>query len=297
VDIEDRIRESGDAAAPWRRICRGHRRACDDRISSLDLLIDDEILTSDRDEVLTHVEGCEGCRAYVDSALALRQAVRFTPTSCRPPGDFRARLADAIREAEIPPAPSAPRQPWVWKMSLAVACLVVAFAGIASGVFRTPRAPSSTSAAPAPPQVAGATAIRTPVLDEVVRWHRRQVPVEVAGPDAERVAAWFVGKMDFPVRAPRLRADAVLLGARLGNMQARDAALLIYEVDGTRLSVLIFEATHGAWMPGNLAASQVYVDNSSGYAVGLGHRDGTGYAFASELSSARFAQVVGASLE
>ena len=42
------------------------------------------------------------------------------------------------------------------------------------------------------------------VVDDVVKRHARELPMEVEGADPSVAASWFRGKVDFPVRVPHL---------------------------------------------------------------------------------------------
>lgn len=279
------------------RICFGHTRACEDRVAGLDLYADGEICHVERAEIDEHLNGCIGCRAYVQSRGSMRDSLRSSVGSPCLSSEFRARLEIRLREAQ--PACGGTRnvQQRV-VIAAAGAALAAAAALVMVDRLRTTEDPAAELASPqSQGEVAGQATIRTPIVSDAIRWHRRDMPVEITGPDASRVADWFVAKVEFPVRAPEFAAHAILLGGRIGNVQNHDAAYLLYDVDGSKVSVLIFEAEYSGLTPVTGGEGRVYVDNSSGYHVGLGQRDGVGYAFTSDLPAERFVDLVAHSLE
>ena len=80
------------------------------------------------------------------------------------------------------------------------------------------------------------------VVDASARWHARAVPVEVTGPEPDAVQAWFADKVAFPVLPPEFGSRAHLIGGRLSNVERSEAAFLVYDVEGTKLSVMVFDA-------------------------------------------------------
>ena len=282
------------------RICFGHTRACEDRVASLDLYVDGEICHVERAEIDQHLNGCDGCRSYVLSRSSMRDSLRSSVGSPCLSSEFRARLEVRLREAQ--PACAIKRNVQHRVVIAAAGTALAAAAALATvGTLRWLRTADDPSTEVALPQsqgeVAGQATIRTPIVSDALRWHRRDMPVEITGPDEARVSDWFVSKVEFPVRAPEFAAHDILLGGRIGNVQNHDAAYLLYDVDGSKVSVLIFEAEHSGLTPVTGGEGRVYVDNSSGYHVGLGQRDGVGYAFTSDLPSERFVELVAHSLE
>jgi anti-sigma factor RsiW len=282
------------------RICNGHRKACDDRIASLDLYVDGEICHVERAEIDEHLGSCAGCRSYVESRSTMRESLRSSVGSPCISTEFRARLEARLREAQ--PACVNAGETHRRVLLAAAGAALAATAGLATvGTLRYMRADDAVETGSEVPvsqgEVAGQATIRTPIVSDAVRWHRRDMPVEITGPDQARVSDWFVTKVEFPVRAPEFTSDAILLGGRIGNVQNHDAAYLLYEVNGSKVSVLLFEAEDSGLTELTGGEGRVYIDNSSGYNVGIGQRDGVGYAFTSDLPSDRFAALVTHSLE
>jgi hypothetical protein len=190
---------------------------------------------------------CESCRARVALERRTTKLLRASATPQPAPLDLRARLSrDLTRRARR--RAILQRLPARYSVPLGIAASV---AGVALYLQR-PETPSRVESE------------TLALLDHVARTHARNIPVEVVGPDVERVGSWFNGKVEFPVRPPHLRASAKqvnLLGARLSQVRWRDAATLLYDVGGHKVTVMVFD-------PGNLP-----LDRNGLRAVHVGNRD------------------------
>lgn len=148
-----------------------------------------------------------------------------------------------------------------------------------------------------------------PIVQEAVTWHQRDVPVEVTGPSDRRVRRWFHGKVNFPVRLPRFENNHVsevnLLGARLSNVREKQAAYVIYEANGSKLSVMVFNRSRNNH-PARRAARKadvvraaamrrpVYFQNANGYNVAVVEDNGVTYSITSELPREEMVELVDA---
>lgn len=141
-----------------------------------------------------------------------------------------------------------------------------------------------------------------PIVVESVNWHRRNLPPEVVGPSGERVSTWLKPKVDFPVRLPRFertgREDVSLLGARLSNVRDKQAAYVVYEVDGNKISVMLIGGNRIMAQPRRARAVRrpahppIYTAN--GYNVAVIQDNGITYSVTSELPREDMAQLVDA---
>jgi anti-sigma factor RsiW len=135
------------------------------------------------------------------------------------------------------------------------------------------------------------------IVRESLSWHRRQVPIEVTGPDSQRINHWFKGKVDFRVKAPRFDRrglrDVNLLGARLSNVRDRQAAYVVYEVDGSKVSVLIFDRNGERPRPVMRAAERGFY-NAGGYNVAVVEQQGVTYSITSDLPQETHVKLVNA---
>jgi hypothetical protein len=90
-----------------------------------------------------------------------------------------------------------------------------------------------------------------------------------------------------------------LRGGRLANVGDRQAAYLLYDLGGNKVSVFIFdpgelpiEARHHAFI-GN---REVFFDGERGYNVALYRDHGVGYAIASDLDQGQMMRLVSAAV-
>lgn len=148
--------------------------------------------------------------------------------------------------------------------------------------------------------VAPAKSGQLPVVEQTVDWHVGNYPIEVTGPDSARVTQWFRNKVDFPVRLPKFANREVnLLGGRIAHVQDRRAAYLLYEVDGSRMSVLVFNG-EGLTIPSDkirqVEGRDVAVLNNKGYEVAVLQDSGVTYTITSELPEDAFIDLVASSL-
>ena len=130
----------------------------------------------------------------------------------------------------------------------------------------------------------------------MVAKHQSRLPIEVSG-GSDQIKQWYVDKVDFPVRPPQLCRDVAcsLRGGRLASIGEHQAAYLVYDVHGDKVSVFIFDAndtsieTRRKTVIGN---REVYFDQEHGYNVALFRDHGVGYAIASDLDQEQMLKMV-----
>lgn len=123
-------------------------------------------------------------------------------------------------------------------------------------------------------------------LEDVVDRHWREHPAEVSGPPTQ-VASWFRGKLEFTVRPIEFaHPGARLVGARLSSVRDRQAAAFYYDVQGHRVTVLVFEpgtpirrAVHSSRVDGR----GIHYGHARGHTVSVVEHDGLTYAIAGDL--------------
>jgi anti-sigma factor RsiW len=133
----------------------------------------------------------------------------------------------------------------------------------------------------------------SPVVADAILWNTRPMPIEVRGGD-DVVRAWFQDKLNVAVRPPRME-NAALVGARLANIRDRQAAYLVYDLSGTKVSVFVFDPSNlplEARTRRQVGNHEVYLDGERGYHVALYRDGGVGYAVASDLDEDRVLQLV-----
>ena len=296
--------------------------------------VDGEFDERDALEAHHHLEGCEACRRLTRHEGMMRKHFKASYEPDVAPDDLRDRLMgrlgavavaeEAQREAEeaqVVPMPQRPQQArptWVigpLAAAAAAAALVFVFwdnpaevpgrsASTADGANALrPIDPVTTSIKAPDVRALGFE----PIVEESVNWHRRNIPIEVTGPSGERVSTWLKPKVDFPVRLPRFertgREEVSLLGARLSNIRDRQAAYVVYEVDGSKISVMLFDGhrDNGSSQPAVRPAAHPHsaratpaIYTAKGYNVAVIEDNGITYSITSELPPEDMARLVDA---
>ncbi len=130
------------------------------------------------------------------------------------------------------------------------------------------------------------------LLDDVVQLHSSDLPadVEIRGgvqePDPNQVARYFRGKVEFPVRPARFDGQAArLVGARLSTVRNHRAAALYYDVQGHRVTVVVFPSPEGvpAGQPVRMGNHDLFYGSARGYSVPVRQHNGLSYAFTGDL--------------
>jgi anti-sigma factor RsiW len=260
----------------------------------IDVYLDGELADVDRLEMAAHVAACAGCARQLQELDGLRALLRAaTPTETSL--EHRQALEGRIR-ARLEAEPSRGGMRHLW---LAIPATAAAAVGLfAPALWHTPSTRN------------GETDLVSEVVNDSLDRHRRNLPVEVPGPDALNVAQWFRDKVDIPVRPPRLApAHGDLVGGRLSHIRDKQAAYLMYSVDGSKVSVFIFDpatlppprdqrpaAQGGGRHLARVRDHEVYVDEERGHHVALFRDHGLGYAFASEMDEPQLLELVATSL-
>lgn len=266
---------------------------CDAFAPFVDAYVDGELDAQDRLEMEVHLAQCERCREQVAVQAQIKTHFKACLSDERAPEGLRARIFDQLNEIDSDESwtglevadSDEPRRRWLRRISMVAAPLAAAIALVVALPAFTVAPASSTS---------------TPVVEQTIDWHRGEFPIEVTGPDAADVSRWFHQKVSFPVRPLAFSSEfkANLLGARLAHVNERRAAYLLYEVQGTRMSVLIFDGK-GIEVPAELvreiSGRDVFWARQSGYDVALLREDGLTYAVTSELGEEKFARLISSS--
>jgi len=241
--------------------------SCRETRKYLGAYVDGELAAEQMLAVEAHVDDCETCAARVELERALKRELAAL-------GDVRAPERLRRRVERISSRRRARRILAVAAVPAAAAAALVLALGVGAG-----------DAGRADPLAA--------VVEDVVQRHSRDLPMEVRGPDPATAATWFCGKVDFPVRAPRLAIEnASFEGARLSNVQSHQAAHMLYTVDGHRVTLMIFSADRIDLRGGERVRAggrEVTVGRRRGYNVAVLVEGDMAYALSSDLPAARLA--------
>ena len=235
----------------------------------VDTYLDGEFAETDRAEFEGHLADCETCRGKVRVQAEWKSAIKAAAPREQAPAALRNRVARSIARE------SKPMLSWrAW----AVRAMPAAAAVGLIATFMISKVQWS------------------PVAADLVAKHAKTVPLEVSG-GPDQVRKWYADKVDFPVRVPQLcrHPTCSLRGARLSSVADKPAAYLIYDVNGDKVSVFVFDASD---MPIETRKKtvidnrEVYFDQEHGYNVALFRDRGVGYAIASDMDQEQMVKLV-----
>ena len=208
-------------------------KGCDAYGTSIQFYLDKELSTEDQEDFRLHLEGCEACRTELAAEEELSGLLHQTRPLYAAPDSLRERV---IRAA-AGPVPSAP---------------TYSVARIRSRTFHWPAAIAATILA-----VVGLLAGRGILLqsrangyiETAIAAHRGflsgSLPLEVQSESPSVVTAWFADKVPFTFRLPTPQETMGheqiyrLTGGRLVNYKGAHAALVAYQMQQQKISLLV----------------------------------------------------------
>lgn len=238
----------------------------------VDTYLDGEFGEGDRVEFESHLSDCDGCRSKVRLQADWKKAIQAAAPREVAPAALRNRIARSIaREAK-------PMQTW---RQWAVRALPAAMAVGLIATFAVSKLQWS------------------PVAADVVAKHQRNLPIEISG-GTDKVRNWYADKVDFPVHVPQFRmASAALRGGRLASIGDKQAAYLVYDVNGNKVSVFVFDPSElpvRAQRKATIGNRDVFFDEEHGYNVAMFQDCGVGYAIASDMDQEQMTKLVSAAI-
>ena len=246
--------------------------ACRDLEESfLHAYVDGEFSAEECAEVKQHLAGCAACTHVVRIQQSYKSLMRRSavPASHAFRDDLRVLLADE-------PLPGAGR--WSRTLREPRAIGVAAAAAGAAVWFLAGGLTHPLLSARA----------RSPLLDDGVALHARQLPLDYAASDVGSAQRWLEGKLDFGVHLPRFQTGPKLQGVRLSSLHSRQAAVVTYLIpdgDGRRVSLLITDDPEPT-LPGvarHIANREVWMSQSRGFNVASWRNDEIVYSLISDL--------------
>ncbi|MBW2276696.1 MAG: zf-HC2 domain-containing protein [Deltaproteobacteria bacterium] len=246
--------------------------SCEEISKYLDAYVDGELEAGLMLEVESHIDDCETCAARERLKREFKSQIAALGRRVEAPERLRQRVVSISsrhrKRRLIVLVAAAP-------LAAAAALLLVLFWGA------DPQDTDEPLAA---------------VVDDVVRRHARELPMEIEGADPAVAASWFRGKVDFPVRVPNLDLqNASFDGARLSHVRDQQAAQIVYTVDGHRVTLMIFNTDAVTIRGGDLvhvAGRDVVLGRRKGFNVAVMLDGDMAYAFSSDLSRGRLLDIV-----
>ncbi|MDJ0765182.1 MAG: zf-HC2 domain-containing protein [Myxococcota bacterium] len=244
--------------------------SCKETRKYLDAAVDGELAPERLIEVETHLEACAACRA-VQLIKQRMKSELFERGQITAPDHLRASiLKTATRRRKTRAAVKIGIAPLA-----AAAAILIAFNLSQADLEEEPLAA---------------------VVEDVVERHVRALPMEVEGPDPNQAASWFRGKVDFPVRTPRIGLrQASFEGARVSNVRSHQAAHMRYKLDGHRISFMIFNPQRISLGTGRtvmIGEREVLLGRRNGFNVAVFLDGDMAYALSSDLSQDRLLELV-----
>ncbi|HEY6100280.1 MAG TPA: anti-sigma factor [Anaeromyxobacter sp.] len=250
---------------------------CSEIERSVDAYLDGEFDERERAEADAHLATCEACRGLADRHGRVRAALRATLRAAmgastpagRAPEAFRARLSGALEKVRRP----------LWRRALSPVPLATA-AACAAGALVVLAGHSGDDA----------------LLEEAVRIHNRDLPMEVFQASVESIPAWFQGKLDFHPSPPRFPGEAQMVGARLSHLREWPAAYIRYELPRGHAGLFIVDDPRGRF---DVAGREIRegprtmrFGAAHGYNVVVWRQDEIVYSLVSDLDEAALVRLV-----
>jgi anti-sigma factor (TIGR02949 family) len=234
----------------------------------LDAFLDGEVDPSAGIEVERHLASCASCAERLKFAEWLKRSVKQQQAEPAVPQDLRSRIESALDAERSAPI----KLDLSWRATAAAAAVALCVFGVGGALEM--KGPALQTAS-----------MVTPILEDVLRAHARDVPTEVAQRD--QVPAYFEQRVGFKVRPVEFGDPSVrFVGARDIQAGGRHAATMQYEVHGRRLTVVAFRPPAGAGQigePANFEGQEVRFVRVMGHLVPIVQHDGVVYAVLGDL--------------
>lgn len=250
-----------------------------ERIAELSL--DGETDPTEQVELDAHLSACPTCRERYSVRSAyqsqLREKLRASSDELQAPMALRSQVCTTLRIEE------GSRPGRLGSSGRAVAaCLAVATVGGLSLSFTK----SSPGLSP----------------EESVVKHSKNLPPEITtrGDEVDKVHRFFRRNLRYPINVPRPRQRSVrLVGARLSNISNRDAAYVMYDDRGARISLFAYPNVGRLAPPRHFKRRRVrgrpvVVGKHRGYNVVAWKRGDVAYNLVSDVDSNELIELVDA---
>jgi len=256
----------------------------------LSAYVDGELEPSRMLEVEQHLGGCGGCEVARNCLAQLKHEVRARLHAAAAPGSLRERVQSALRGVEIRESGNHTTAV-VLSVAASVLLVVGSLVGTDTSIYGTQ------------------AGMVTPfdIARDVVDRHKDELPAEISTVEPERATSWFRDKVGFRVRSVEFAEPKVhFVGARMSQVGTQQAAKLYYNIDDSRLTLVMFKApaplsevlsagrglerfgVHRA----RVAGRDVTYHTLQGYTVPMLQDNGIVYAFAGDLDQTSLLRLV-----
>jgi anti-sigma factor RsiW len=253
---------------------------CQEVQRSLEPYVDGEFDGMELVEANRHLASCPRCRELVEAQGRVRSLLRAKLREAMGPGSSAGSAPDGLRHRIIQ-ALAHQRRP-VWRRMLSPVPAAT-MAACAAGVLVVLWSHASTD----------------PLIEEAVRKHARDLPLELSTPGVspDDIPGLLASRLDFNARPPEFKAKGVrLVGARVAHLKDRSAAYMRYEVPRGHAGLYIMDdpdrrmGETGRVV--NLGPSTIRMINSRGYNVAVWRQNEIVYSLVSDLDEEDLVQLV-----
>jgi anti-sigma factor RsiW len=240
---------------------------CQDMEKFIHVYLDREFAEEDRADYERHLAECEQCRrlarfeqrfkAQLKTSLA-RPHLRLDEREA-----VRARIMQSLAEAPPLPADHGTRR-WILRLVPAAA---------AAGVLMA--------------LVLGRGDLQPPVVGQSLMANTNNQPVEVRTQDPHALRDWYHERLGIAVVPPQFTdGRTALVGGRIGRVEAKEAAHLIYNRGNQNISVMVFRPENVPFRgmeSRRIGSKSVYFSYGKGQNVAAFRHRGVGYTITGAL--------------
>ncbi len=235
---------------------------CKEMTRYIDAFLDDELSVIENLRVQAHLALCGNCRAVVKSEVSLRSLIEVDALQDNAPEHLREKILREVGE-QLQPKSSRPFESFGYRQrvlaGLIATAVIVAGLILPLAAYLSRRTDANVS----------------PLVAEIVGKHqfysRREGALQVRSSDPGKVGTWLREQLNFPLQLPQLaRPGETLLGARISSVEDAQAAYLLYEMDGHRISLYVFKPLPGGISSGSsksVAGTQFFTSAFGGVPV------------------------------
>jgi len=235
---------------------------CKELTRYIDAYLDDELSVMENLRVQAHLVFCGECREIVKSEVRLRSLIEADALDDSAPEHLREKILQQIGER--------PAREFIRTHDVFTFRPRIFFAGLLAGAVTL-----GMILALATYLFKGLPGDVSPLAAEIVAKHRiysrGEGNLQVRSSDRLEVSSWLRERLDFPVKLPPLaRPGERLLGARLSSIADGQAAYLLYERGGRRISLYVFKALPtllSSGLPKSVAGVQFFTATLEGKPV------------------------------
>lgn len=244
----------------------------DDYGVMIQLLIDDELTGQEREDLISHINGCASCQGELEEAKAFSAKVRSARPQVEAPAALREKILSNITN-------SSNRSVRAYWRPLAAAAMFLAAVGVVLSLSYLRRESRAMSF------------IETAIAEHRISGNGGSLDVESSSPEV--VAAWFAQRVSFPFRmandgiAADDRAKYTLAGGRLVTFGGQPAALVEFRTPSDRVTMLVSSDKLATATGGKVTRSdglKLHASNMGGLHVATWVNKGLTYALISSVA-------------